>query len=132
MNLTDVKKLSRGRIIAARLVAMSADLVQIGLFPLFGEGFVSVLDDILDVIVCAALTLLVGWHFAFLPGFIAELVPIVDLVPTWTIAVLIATRQKQAAPTGASSVVVDVDASTSPAQREDPKLLQNKPGQEAP
>ena len=123
---------SRGRIIAARLVAMSADLVQIGLFPLFGEGIVSPLNDALDVIVGIALTLLVGWHIAFLPGFIAELVPMVDLVPTWTIAVLIATRQKQTAPTGASSVVVDVKASTTPARPEDLKLLQNKSGQEAP
>jgi len=110
---------------------MSADLLQIGLFPLFGEGLVSVLDDILDVIVCVVLTLLVGWHFAFLPSFIAELVPMVDLVPTWTIAVLFATRQKKTVPAGSGSAVVDVAASTVPEQREDQKSLQNKPGQEA-
>jgi hypothetical protein len=36
---------------------------------------------------------LLGWHWAFVPSFLAELVPGLDLVPTWTLAVLIATRQ---------------------------------------
>jgi hypothetical protein len=30
---------------------------------------------------------LLGWHWEFLPAFAAELVPGVDLVPFWTIAV---------------------------------------------
>jgi hypothetical protein len=127
--MTNVKILTRRRIIVARLVAMSADAVQIGLFPLFGEGFVSPLNDILDVIVCIVLALLVGWHFAFLPGFIAELVPMVDLVPTWTIAVLIATRQKQNAPAGSSSVVVD-DIASATERQEAQKLLPIKIGQD--
>src|SRR6266513_1545163 len=91
----NVKAMTRNKIVAARLVAMSADFLQIGLFPLFGEGFISPLNDALDVGVCLILTLLVGWHFAFLPSFVVELVPIADLVPTWTIAVFLATRQKQ-------------------------------------
>jgi hypothetical protein len=36
---------------------------------------------------------MVGWHFAFLPTFVAELVPGVDLIPTWTAAVWFATRR---------------------------------------
>ena len=35
---------------------------------------------------------LVGWHWAFLPTFLAELIPFFDLVPTWTAAVFLATR----------------------------------------
>jgi len=132
VNVTNVRIVSRGRVIAARLVAMSADLVQIGLSPLFGEGIVSPFNDALDVVVGIALTLLVGWHIAFLPGFIAELVPMVDLVPTWTIAILIATRQKQPAPSGASTVVVDVNSSTAPEGGEGQKLLQNRSGRETP
>src|SRR5438105_2300528 len=93
-----VKILSRRRITAARLVAMAADALQIGFFPLFGEGFVSPLNDALDIGVCLVLTFLVGWHFAFLPSFLVELVPVADLVPTWTIAVLLATRHKQTGP----------------------------------
>jgi hypothetical protein len=40
---------------------------------------------------------LVGWHWAFLPAFALELVPAVDLAPTWTLAVFIATRNSGAA-----------------------------------
>ncbi len=89
-----MKTISRGRIRTARFVAISADFLQIALFPLFGEGFSSPLDDILDVVVCVILTALIGWHFSFLPSFIVELAPIADLIPTWTIAVFLATRQK--------------------------------------
>ena len=33
------------------------------------------------------LTYLLGWHWEFLPSFLAKLVPGVDLVPLWTLAV---------------------------------------------
>jgi hypothetical protein len=66
---------------------MVADAVQIIGFPLFAEGALSPLDDILDVIVAVALLRLIGWHWEFLPSFAAELVPGVDLVPFWTLAV---------------------------------------------
>ena len=33
------------------------------------------------------LTALLGWHWEFLPSFAAKLVPGVDLVPLWTLAV---------------------------------------------
>jgi hypothetical protein len=82
------------RIKLARVVAISADVVQIVFFPLFAEGFISPFDDALDVIVCGVLTYLVGWHISFLPSFMLKLMPAVDLVPTWTLAVLFATRQK--------------------------------------
>jgi hypothetical protein len=41
---------------------------------------------------------LLGWHWAFLPTFAAELVPGLDLFPTWTTAVFFATRQMNSAP----------------------------------
>ena len=47
------------------------------------------------------LVALVGWHWAFLPTFLAELVPFVELVPSWTLAVVIATRGRSAAPPAA-------------------------------
>ena len=80
------------RIRAARVVAIAADVVQIAGFPLFVSGAASPLDDVLDVVVAAVLTWLVGWHWSFLPSFAAELVPGLDLVPTWTAAVFFATR----------------------------------------
>ena len=74
----------------ARTLAIVADVLQLLLFPLFIEGFASVLDDILDVVVNGAR--LVGWHLAFLPAFVVKAVPIADLAPTWTLAVFLATR----------------------------------------
>ena len=70
------------------ILAMAADALQILVFPLFAEGAISPADDVLDVLVAAVLVRLVGWHWEFLPAFAAELVPGVDLVPFWTIAVL--------------------------------------------
>ena len=70
-------------------MAFTADALQLALFPLFGEGIVSPLDDALDVAVALLLIKLLGFHWAFLPAAAAEVVPVVDLAPTWTAAVLI-------------------------------------------
>ena len=72
---------------AALILAMAADALQIFVFPLFGEGAFSPADDVLDVVVALGLVQLVGWHWEFLPAFAAELVPGVDLVPFWSLAV---------------------------------------------
>jgi len=69
--------------------------VQILLAPFFAEGFASVLNDGLDLAVGVVLTVLLGWHMAFLPALLVELIPGADLVPTWTAAVFIATRGKK-------------------------------------
>ena len=72
---------------AAMIIAIIADALQIILLPLFVEGAVSPADDILDLGVGAALVYLLGWNWEFLPSFLAKLVPGVDLVPLWTLAV---------------------------------------------
>src|SRR5262245_8511850 len=79
--------LTPGRIRTARAIAMLADLAQIVVFPAFSEGVLSPVNDAVDVGVAIALTSLLGWHWAFLPSFLSELIPIWDLVPTWTAAV---------------------------------------------
>ena len=94
------KTLSPGRVRAARVVAIAADVVQIVVMPVFAEGFASPANDALDVAVGAAMTFLVGWHWAFLPSFLSKLVPFWDLVPTWTAAVFLATRGKGKGPPG--------------------------------
>jgi hypothetical protein len=71
----------------AMILAMAADAIQILVFPLFAEGALSPADDVLDVAVAAVLVRLLGWHWEFLPAFLVELVPGVDLVPFWTMAV---------------------------------------------
>jgi hypothetical protein len=72
---------------AAMILAIIADALQIVVFPLFVEGAVSPAEDILDLGVGAALVYLLGWNWEFLPSFLAKLVPGVDLVPFWTLAV---------------------------------------------
>ena len=71
----------------AMLLAIITDALQIVVFPLFVEGAASPADDILDFAIGAALVYLLGWHWEFLPSFFAKLVPGVDLVPFWTMAV---------------------------------------------
>lgn len=83
---------SPARIWAARGVAVVADAIQIVAVPAFFGGAASPVNDGLDVAVGVVLVLLVGWHVAFLPTFIAELVPFLDIFPTWTTAVLFVTR----------------------------------------
>jgi hypothetical protein len=75
---------------------VTADVIQIGLAPFFFAGGFSVFDALLDVVIAGILTRLVGWHWAFLPAFVAELAPGLDLVPSWTLAVFLATRGKTA------------------------------------
>jgi hypothetical protein len=72
----------------ALIVAILADALQIFIFPSFVEGALSPADDILDFGIAALLISLLGWHWEFLPSFLGKLVPGVDLVPFWTMAVI--------------------------------------------
>ncbi len=76
----------------ARLIAAAADLLQIVLLPAFFPAAVSPAANVIDVVAAVMLLRLLGWHWAFLPTFAIELVPLVDLVPTWTAAVFLVTR----------------------------------------
>ena len=89
---------SPARVWLARGVAVVADLLQIAAFPVTVEGAFSPWDDGLDLVTAALLTLLVGPHLAFVPSFLVKMLPIADLAPTWTIAVLIATGGRTAPP----------------------------------
>ena len=75
------------RLRAAMILAIIADLLQVVVFPLFVVGAESPADDILDIGIGGVLIYLLGWHWEFLPSFVAKLVPGVDLVPFWTMAV---------------------------------------------
>lgn len=72
---------------AAMLLAIVADALQLVIFPLFVAGGLSPADDVLDLGIGAMMVHLLGWHWEFLPSFFAKLVPGVDLVPFWTLAV---------------------------------------------
>jgi hypothetical protein len=71
----------------ALLLAVLADALQLALIPLFVEGAESPLADGVDVIMAGILYFLIGWHWEFLPSFAGKLIPGVDLVPLWTLAV---------------------------------------------
>ena len=91
ITLTSMGEISisdRARFQIATILAMAADVFQIFLSPLFAEGALSPADDVLDIAVALILVRLLGWHWEFLPAFAAELVPGVDLVPFWTLAVV--------------------------------------------
>jgi len=82
----------RGRRKLAWIVAIAADGLQIALLPVFAGGLASPVSDALDIAVAITMIVLLGWHIAFLPTLIAEFVPLVNLVPTWTAAVWLVTR----------------------------------------
>jgi len=90
---------SRRRVWMARIVAIVADGIQLAFLPLMVGGVTSPIDDVIDVVTAVVLTGLVGFRWAFLPAFVAELVPFVDMVPSWTMAVLISTRGMERART---------------------------------
>ena len=110
------KNVRRSTLVLAFAIAICADAIEMGLMPFFSEGFASPVDDFLDAVVCALLTLIMGWHFAFMPSFLFKLIPMVDLAPTWTIAVLIASRSRRVVNSNDNPVssdgkpVIDIEA----------------------
>lgn len=80
------------RVWIARGIAVLVDVLQWALLP----ASLTPWNGAIDVATGLAMVALVGWHWAFLPTFAAELVPFVDLVPTWTLAVTFATRGRVA------------------------------------
>ncbi len=79
---------SRPRKIVALLVAGLADLLQLVLFPMFIEGALSPFDWVVDTAVVLVLSLVLGFKWRLLLGLGLELVPGLDLFPTWTALVL--------------------------------------------
>lgn len=69
-------------------IAALADAVQLGLFPVFAEGALSIPDDALDAVVAVLLLVTLGWRWRLVIALAAELVPGLALFPTWTAFVL--------------------------------------------
>jgi len=87
------------RIRIAWIIAIAVDAVQLGLFPLSGTLSTWV-DKPLDLAAMGLLWYLVGWHWALLPTFVFELVPFVELAPTWTLALWLIARRRKATSLG--------------------------------
>lgn len=88
-------------------VAVLVDLLEWVLGPL-GWAFG---DEILDVIAAAVLWRTLGFHPLLLPTFVIEILPVADLLPTWTacVALVVALRRReQAREPPAPGSVIDV------------------------
>lgn len=89
----------------ARSIAVVADAMQIVLSPAL--SWAVPVNIAIDVIVALILIKLVGWHIAFVPTFAVEALPIAELAPTWTVAVMIATVGRGEQPATESVAVGD-------------------------
>jgi len=85
--------LTRQRVWLAFVVAVVADGLQLLLGPL---GWL-VLDEVIDLLAMGLSFWLLGFHPLLLPTFVLEIIPVVDMLPTWTgcVAVVVALRQRQ-------------------------------------
>lgn len=97
--------LTRRRIWLACCVALATDGLQLLLGPM-GWAFV---DETLDIVAMVLLTLTLGFHPLFLPTFVAEFIPAVDMLPSWTACtfLVIGLRRKKSVPTPPPVVAQD-------------------------
>ena len=102
--------LTRPRVRLAYAIGVMADILQLALGPL---GWVGA-DEIIDVAAMILTWRVIGFHPLLLPTFAIELLPIADLLPTWTgcVATVVALRKRQqggiAPPPPAAGSVIDV------------------------
>src|ERR1700730_11967984 len=72
--------LTRTRVRLAYAVAATIDVLQLVLGP-FGWAFA---DELLDVTAMVLVWRLIGFHPLLLPTFALEVLPVADMLPTWT------------------------------------------------
>jgi hypothetical protein len=76
------------RVLLAVGIAAMADLIQLPLTALQLTGIGAAPGEILNVMMgcalMAAISFLIGFHWFMIPTLLAEFVPGVDLIPTWT------------------------------------------------
>ena len=68
----------------ALAIAALADAVQLGLFPVFVAGGLSIPDDVLDAAVALALVIALGWRWQLAVALAIELVTGAAVFATWT------------------------------------------------
>jgi hypothetical protein len=80
--------LSPGRKRVALAIAAFSDLAQWCLFPVVYEGAASPFEVAIDAVTALAILLVVGFEWRLTIALLAELVPGLDLFPTWTAVVV--------------------------------------------
>ena len=103
------RAVSRRRSVAVLLLAAALDGLQVALGPL---GWF-LLDEILDVVGVIVFSLLLGFHPLLLPTFLVEVIPVVEMLPTWTACVgaVLVLRRKFSSP-GEADVPVPPSSSS--------------------
>jgi hypothetical protein len=108
-SLLRLPTLTRTRIRTAYAVAVATDVLQIVAGPVGWAFF----DEALDVVAAIMTWRLLGFHPLLLPTFIIEILPVADLLPTWTgcVVLVVALRRRQqtmSTPPRAEGPVIDV------------------------
>jgi hypothetical protein len=89
--LLRVPKLTPARMRAALAVAIAADGLQLCLGPLGWAGA----DQVIDLVAMVCTTWLIGFHPLLLPTAFLEVLPVLELLPTWTGCVLLVIRRRK-------------------------------------
>jgi hypothetical protein len=123
----DKPALTRNRIILAFAIGVIADMIQFPIIAFEATGIFSIpgelADFLVDCLVMAATTMLLGFHWMLLPTLFAEVIPGLDLLPTWTacVAYVVWRRKKEKTEREPLSRVIDIRGvevvSTPPATR---------------
>ena len=96
------------RVRQAYAVAIVTDLLQLALGPFGWAGA----DELLDIAAAFLMWRTLGFHPLLLPTFVVELLPITDMLPTWTgcVALVVALRRRQqiSTPPPGPGTVIDV------------------------
>ncbi|MCM2249511.1 MAG: hypothetical protein NDI58_02925 [Geothrix sp.] len=82
--------LSKTRIRVAWAIALAVDAIQVPAAASGPAGWF--LGAGLDLVTMAVMWALLGFHWAFLPSFLVEGIPYLNLAPLWTVAVALATK----------------------------------------
>ena len=98
--------LTRTRVWTAYGIAATTDARQLVLGPFGWAGA----DELLDVAATALEWRVLGFHPLLMPTFVVELLPVVDMLPTWTacVALVVALRRREQlgpAPPGQGPVI---------------------------
>jgi hypothetical protein len=72
----------------ALAIGVTSDLTQFLFFPVLSEGALSPFEIALDTFTALVILLVVGFQWRLAIALLAELVPGVDMFPTWTAVVL--------------------------------------------
>jgi hypothetical protein len=91
--ISDPPVLTPNRVRLAYAIAVTTDALQFLLGPIGWAGA----DEVLDVAATALIWRVLGFHPLLLPTFLIELLPVSDMLPTWTgcVALVIALRRRQ-------------------------------------